>query len=431
MAPLDGAPRISSNGKVKGSLDIFEAVDTLKGAMHNVSRRIIGREGLVSQTLLAILCREHQLIYSRTGTAKSLYARTVFGQFDAQTFAIQFTQGTTEEALVGGYDLAKFKEGTIWHNTVGSIVPADFAFLDEFLDANDMVMRTLLGVLNEREFVKGAQQEKARLHSAIAATNYLRMTDTSEAVLDRMLFKARLNPETSRLNQLQIDGVYRKYNGRVILPDHPLPISIPRELAAIVKGENPQWIITAPDAICFLKNQLIRNYVEELHQQRLEKDSKAERPFISPRTIAKGNDILNASALLHGRLEVIPEDLFSLKYLLTTVSDDGGIDSAGGEEEVFYRSLDQTTASFSLEDLKAVESLLRINEFYDAYRDRQGVEARPKIPLAKVCELFGITEWFQVEDETFKRTLKAMRNINNPEVEALRDDILRKIEKNG
>lgn len=429
LTPLGGGSR---DGKVGDSLDVFESVDVLKGAMRNVSRRVIGRERLVSQTLLAILSREHQLIFSRTGTAKSLYARTVFGQFDAQNFFIQFTQGTTEEALVGAYDLNKFKEGTIWHKTESSIVTADFAFLDEFMDANEMVMRTLLGVLNEREFVKGEQYEQARLHTAIAATNYLRFTDTSEAVLDRMLFKARLNPDTNRLGQLLIDDVYGKYNGRVVLPAERVPVDVPIELAKIVKGENPQRIITCPNAILFLKNQLIRDYIDKVYEQKKSKDSKAERPYISPRTVAKARDVLNASALLHGRFEVTGEDLVALRFLLTTVSGSSSDPSIEDEDDLFFQALNHTLASFTNEDLQTVENLLRINEFYDAYRDRRGVEVRKRAPilspLTKVFELLGVASWIAVSKEAFETALKSM-TINNPEVDRLRDDIVQKIEK--
>ncbi len=435
LVPLDGSIRNNRNGQLKDSLDVFEQVDALKGAMRNVSRRVIGRERLVSQTLLAILSREHQLIFSRTGTAKSLYGKTVFGQFDAQTFFIQFTQGTTEEAIVGAYDLNKFKEGTIWHKTERSIVTADFAFLDEFMDANDMVMRTLLGVLNEREFVKGEQQEKARLHTAIAATNYLRLTDTSEAVLDRMLFKARLNPETDRLSQLLIDDVYGKYNGRVIAPAQRLSMDIPRDLARIVHGESPDYQITAPRAILFLKNLLIRNYIDAMFEQKKAKDSKAERLYISPRTVAKSRDVLNASALLHGRYEVTAEDLVALRYLLTTVSGNSGTDITGDEDEVFFEALDHTVSSFSNSDLAMVESLLRINEYYDAYRDKQGVEAKKRVPslvapFSKLFEVLGVTSWVEVSKETFQHTLRAM-DIGNPDVDRLRDDVMQKIEKDA
>lgn len=71
-----------------GSLDVHESVEALKVAMGGVTNRVVGRERLVEQTTLAILSREHQLIFSRTGTAKTLYAQSVFGEFDAETFSI-------------------------------------------------------------------------------------------------------------------------------------------------------------------------------------------------------------------------------------------------------------------------------------------------------------------------------------------------------
>ena len=103
----------------EGSLDIHGSIEALKAGMRRVSNRVVGREQLVEQTALAILSREHQLIFSRAGTAKTLYAESVFGAFDAETFAMQFTKGTTEEAVVGAYDLEQFKAGRIWHITEG------------------------------------------------------------------------------------------------------------------------------------------------------------------------------------------------------------------------------------------------------------------------------------------------------------------------
>ncbi|MFA5933031.1 MAG: AAA family ATPase [Microgenomates group bacterium] len=432
LTPLTGYQGLLETGKNKTSLDTFEAVDSLKGAMKNVSQRVVGRDKLVSQTLLALLTKEHQLIFARPGTAKSLYGKTVFGQFEnAQTFSIQLSQGTTEEKLIGAYDLAMFNDGILWNKTEGSIITANFAFLDEFMDANDMVLRTLLGILNEREFINGQQHEKAKLHTAIATTNYLRVTDASEAVLDRMLFKARLNPEVDIFDQVLIDRVYSKHNGHVVAPDQYIPMEVLAELSGIVNGDNPNRLITASNAVLFLKNQLIRNFVEGVYEQRKQKDSKANRPYISPRTIAKSRNTLNASALLHGRFEVTGQDLSTLRYLLTTVQNDGGATTQNDEDESFLKALDDTLGAFSGKDLEDIEHLFKINDFYEAYRENRQIEAKKrdnifKKPFTLLSEILGVTSWVEVNQNTFSNTLTAM-NISNPEVQKVRESILHRI----
>lgn len=415
-----------------GSLSVHESVEALKAAMSRVADRVVGRERLVEQTLLAILTREHQLIFSRTGTAKTLYANSVFAGFKAETFAIQLTKGTTEEAVVGAYDLNEFKAGRIWHRTEKSIVTADFAFLDEFMDANDMVLRAILGILNERRFTKGEQVQDARLHSAIAVTNYLRQTEMSEAVMDRFLFRAKLGPKATTLDELLIDRVYGLHNGRVVQPQMPLPMDVPRELARIVKGENPDRLVAASYAILFLKNQIIKKYVELVTAERREKDSKAQELYVSPRTMAKARDALNASALLNHRFEVTGEDLTALRFILTAVSAQDGQVEIDKEGELFFDAVGETMASYSQEDLSQVERLMQINEFFEAFTTGDPVEATRRWPavVSRILEFFGLGRWEQVSAATFRTTLAAI-SIRNPQIEGMRRELIQKVESHG
>jgi len=418
------------NGR-EGSLDIQESIEALKAGMTRVSNRVVGRERLVEQTLLAVLAREHQLIFSRTGTAKTLYAQSVFGEFNAETFSIQLTRGTTEEAVVGAYDLDEFKAGRIWHRTQNSIVTADFAFLDEFMDANDMVLRSILGILNERRFSKGEQTQDAKLHSAIAVTNYLRHSDMSEAVMDRFLFKAKIDPQTTTLNQMLIDRVYGLHKGNVIVPEIPLKMDVPRGLSKIVKGENPDWLIVASHSVLFLKNQIIRKYVELVTAERRKNDSEAEEVYVSPRTLAKSRDVLNASALLNHRFEVTGDDLLALRFILTTISGHEGQVNIGNEQDIFFQAVDQVTNSYSQEELGHVERVMLINEYFEAFKSGETVEAMKKRPsfIQRILEYFHLASWEEVNTNTFKSALSAM-SIRNPEVIEMRDELIQRIENN-
>lgn len=419
-------------GGREGSLDIHESIETLKAAMDRVSNRVVGRERLVEQTALAILSREHQLIFSRTGTAKTLYAQSVFGEFDAETFSIQLTKGTAEEAVVGAYDLKEFNAGRIWHRTQNSIVTADFAFLDEFMDANDMVLRSILGILNERRFTKGEQIQDAKLHTAIAVTNYLRQSEMSEAVMDRFLFRAKLPPEASTLNEMLIDRVYGRYNGKVVRPDKPLPIEVPHDLAKIVKGENPDRLITASYSVLFLKNQIIRKYVELATNERRKIDSKAEGLYVSPRTIAKARDVLNASALLNHRFEVNGDDLRALRFVLTTISGSDTRAQGDKEEDMFFDAVDQVTNTYSQEDLVQVERIMLINEFLEAFKSGEPVEAIRKRPawVQIIFERLGLARWDEVNVDVFRSALTAMK-IKNSAISQMRDELVQKVDKNA
>ncbi|MCP4714631.1 MAG: MoxR family ATPase, partial [Deltaproteobacteria bacterium] len=138
-----------------------------------VSKKVIGRRDMIKQAFLALMTGEHQLLISRTGMAKSLLARQIFACFDnAQLFEKQLTKDTMPENLFGAYDIEAMKKGKMIHNVEGSLVLSHFAFLDEIFDANDMLLRSLLSVLNEKQLVNGEQIVYSTLHSAIAAANY-------------------------------------------------------------------------------------------------------------------------------------------------------------------------------------------------------------------------------------------------------------------
>lgn len=300
------------------------------------------------------------------------------------------------------------------------------------MDANDMVLRSILGILNERRFTKGEQIQDAKLHTAIAVTNYLRQSEMSEPVMDRFIFRAKLDPKVSTLNEMLIDRVYGLHNGRVIRPDKPLPIKVPQELAKIVKGDNPDQLIAASYAVLFLKNQIIKKYVELATADRRKIDSKAEELYVSPRTIAKARDVLNASALLNHRFEVTGDDLTALRFVLTTISGPGAKAQGDREENMFFNAVDQVTSTYSQDDLREVERIMLINEYLEAFKSGESVEAIRKRPniIQRILEFFGLARWEQVNADTFRSALTAM-NIRNPEIDQMRNGLVQKVDKNA
>ena len=236
LTPADGRPPVYHGAPA----DVPTAIEQFKGALLNVAETVPGRMQLLQQTALALLSRRHQLLVSRAGTGKSLYGDSVFSQFEGVTYKAQFTQGTRVETVLGGIDLKMFHEGKLWHNTEHSLVTADFAYLDEFMNANDLVLEAILGILNERRFAQGEQQEDARLHTALAMTNHLKYSAISEPILDRFMFKASIDPHGDTLNDMLIDLAYEKHHGKAMRPEHPIPLPVLQELSAIVVGDHPE-----------------------------------------------------------------------------------------------------------------------------------------------------------------------------------------------
>jgi MoxR-like ATPase len=428
LAPADGRP-YCYRGE---SLDVPRAIEALKGALLHVSEALPGRTQLLQQTALALLTRRHQLLISRAGTGKSLYGDSVFSQFEGDVFKAQFSQGTRLETILGGLDLKQFHEGRLWHNTAHSLVTADFAYLDEFMNANDVVLEAILGILNERRFQQGEQQEEARLHTALAMTNHLKFSAISEPILDRFMFKASIDPAGDALNDILIDLAYARHHGRAQPPQHRIPLAALRELAAIVLGDHPDRRIEASHDILFLKNEIIDAYVAR-HAARHQAAAPGARPatdgYVSPRTKAACRDVLNASALLHHRDHVEKSDLAALRFVLTIIpGNDRALHDPG--QDIFAEALHSTLQGYTEADLETVRELTAIAESFHLYLHGIPIEAQPahRGLIRFVLALIGKSSWHDVTAETFLEALRG-RTIANPRVNALREEILEEVQE--
>ena len=146
----------------EGEYDIPTIVEYLNWHMQNIGETVIGRSDIIMQAIYAILTGEHMLLLSRTGMAKSYLASSIFNIFEgARIFSSQASKDQTPDNYFGPYNIEEFRKGRIRHNIKGSIIEANLVFLDEFFDASDVVLRSLLSVLNERKFINGSEIGRA------------------------------------------------------------------------------------------------------------------------------------------------------------------------------------------------------------------------------------------------------------------------------
>jgi MoxR-like ATPase len=333
----------------------------------NIKRHIINREDITAQAIRALITGEHLFIFSAAGVAKSLLARQLFAYIrNSSVFAIQFSPDTTPDDLFGGYDLEAFKRGHIFHNIEGSILTHNFAFLDEFMDAGDKILRTLLGVLLERRFINGHQEEAALLHTAFATANYVRRNETTMALLDRFLYKSFISPRKDMFTLLQIDKVYNENAGQVHAPGEELQIDM-RELHYLrdyVQNRLPDRRIEIAPEIEYLKNLIAASFEEEMKKYR-------NNYYLSPRTITKSNDLLKANALLRGSDEVNLADVQDLQYLFAVLHEPLGEDSNLCSEDLFKRVAEKRIRYFNSVREELIPLLYLIDFLHNAERDRQ------------------------------------------------------------
>ena len=337
------------------SRDQFASLHTaINEAIEFISAQILGREQIIRQSFFALMTGEHQLLTSRTGMAKSMLARQIFACFDgAVIFEKQLTKDTMPDNLFGAYDIEAMKRGKMIHNVEGSLVMAHFAFLDEIFDANDMLLRSLLSLLNEKQLVNGEQIIHSSLQSVIAAANYIRVTEILEAVLDRFLYKSYIPENKNLYFQHSIDTVYQHNFGTIKLPDKKIRLHD----FTLVKGLIKSRAIEIPSYILLLKNHILRQYIEETREQVPDK-----RNFtISDRTAAKSQDLLRASAIMAGRPQANEADLDNLHYMICTLGKD--------EDKARFTKISSTARRYFNQDRELLENIFDGFEIFNYIRD--------------------------------------------------------------
>ncbi|WP_375773838.1 AAA family ATPase [Archangium gephyra] len=155
-----------------------QAAQAFRHFFQELREAYLERESLFTQIELALLCREHVLVVGPPGTAKSAIASAVLGRIvDEKTgqpslFAKQIAESTVQTDLIGPVDFKVLTEtGRTEFITEDGMLGATHAFLDEVFDGRDMLLRSILNVLHERELKHGRRVTSGRIECAIMTSN--------------------------------------------------------------------------------------------------------------------------------------------------------------------------------------------------------------------------------------------------------------------
>ncbi len=374
---------------------IEEIAKELKDAAWFIGQRVINREEVIEQAICALLTAEHVLLQSRTGVGKSLLAEQIFNMFEgARLFRVQASKEQQPDTFFGGLDLEELKAGRIIHNTKGSLVESDFGFIDEIFDANDFTLRALLSLLNERRLLRGVQDVASPLHTVIAATNYLRVSEVTEALLDRFLFKAVILPDKDPFIQYQISHRYLEHGGKPIAPPKRIPLPRLQHMHRIITGRSEDFQISITNELLYFTNIVIRHF-EFLRNRQLSehvKRGESQDFYISPRTQAKSLDLLRALALLKGRSSVIHDDVSRLYFIFSTVG-------LADEMSLFRKAY--TTVLNSLTAARGFDQVTILLDFTDLLREIKEEPTKMLQPLSKFADSQVRRSFFEWVKEKF------------------------------
>lgn len=173
---------------------VADASTALRQALHDAGRGLVEREALVELIALAAVAGEHVLVIGPPGTAKSEAVRRVARALGGHVFEYLLGRFTEPSEIFGPIDLRRLKEGVVETQTAGMLPEAEIAFLDEVFLGSTAILNTLLAMLNERTFRRGATRIQCPLRVCVGASNALPDDEALAAFGDRFLLRAFLDP---------------------------------------------------------------------------------------------------------------------------------------------------------------------------------------------------------------------------------------------
>ncbi len=393
---------------IEDRLDVLPGIEEvaleLKEAAAFIGSRVVNREEVIEQAICALLTGEHLLLQSRTGAGKSLLAEQVFSMFDgARIFRVQASKEQQPDTFFGGLDLEELKAGRIIHNTAGSLVESEFGFIDEIFDANDFTLRALLSLLNERRLYRGIQNVASPLHTVIAATNYLRISEVTEALLDRFMFKAIILPDKDPFIQYKISQRYLELGGKTATPPKRISYTRLKHLSRVVKGEATDMVISVTNEMLYFTNIVIRHFEFLRNRQLHDRSTNAPNTdfYISPRTQAKSLDLLRALAMLKGRTAVVHDDVSRLYFIFATV---------GLPEEVALFKKAYTTVLNSLTSARGFDQVTILLDFTELLEELKNTPSKMRQPLSQLNTAAVRRSFFDWLRDAFGSELPEQRN---------------------
>jgi MoxR-like ATPase len=188
----EGQRREPGGGGQRGEAGGYEeARRRLLAVEERLREEIVGRESYIRAALLALVAREHVLLVSPPGTAKTMLADRLAALVAASSYRYLLTRYTDFSELFGPVDIRALAEEGVYRRRWSRIVDAEIVFLDEVFKANSAILNSLLSLMQERRVYDPytGQPVQARLWTLIGASNETPSDDELAALLDRFAIR--------------------------------------------------------------------------------------------------------------------------------------------------------------------------------------------------------------------------------------------------
>ena len=279
--------------------EVRHNADVAQRLISQLERVVLGQQGAIRETLLAVMARGHVLLEGPPGTAKTLLVRALAQSLGLSFRRIQFTPDLMPSDITGVNFLGStgaftFRPGPLF---------ADLVLGDEINRAPAKTQAAMLEAMQERAVtVDGDTRALSPSFTVFATQNPIEFEGTyplPEAELDRFLVKVLLSYPAADAEQGLLARILDGF-------DAATPASFGIEQVMDVEGL--QALRTATRRVRVEPS--LMGYITAL--VRTTRDTPTLTLGASPRASVALLTLAQASALLDGRDYVIPDDVKAL-----------------------------------------------------------------------------------------------------------------------
>ena len=272
---------------------------TIRDVLRN---SILERDQEIDGILITIMADSSCLFIGEPRTAKTQMVKMASNLFGLQSFDILLGETTKPEQVFGPTNIPALAKGQLYTSTKGYAPECEVLFLDEVFKANGTVLNPLLWLINEKQYRNGDLGViDCPIKAVFAASNELPDDDTLKAFYDRLVLRYEVHSLESVSN---IQKMIANYLSSSSAFDKPLfDSNLFDRLRYFVKSVkvSPELI----DTLYNIKIQLQRVY----------------KCTISDRRLNKCVRLIQAQAVLNGRMQAELEDLEILCHCLWDTPD--------------------------------------------------------------------------------------------------------------
>jgi MoxR-like ATPase len=261
---------------------------------------------IVRCAFACMISRKHMILYGPPGVNKSRVTLSVLNRIEgANVFHLPGSAFAQKEDLVGPLSMKMLDEDRYFRNTTRRIPEAHLGMLDETYEIGDALVKELHPIMNERTFVNDGQVYNIPLISVFGATNVSPEDawEGKKAFIDRFLVRFMVT-EITDPNQIR---EIRKLRREPASKERPTTVTLEEIQAASTAAKSVKVSDEIDDVILKIYKKLTIG------------ESAVK---LSTRRLVEVDDVLKASAWMHGRSGVDNADLNILRYVFWNVTND-------------------------------------------------------------------------------------------------------------